>query len=207
MLKAILFDFDGTLVDSEPITLLEFINLMKNYHYSIPTNEQLRSLRGIPVDTIIKKLLPHISDEKIKEMYEFKNKNADRFMQKIKLFPHVKKVITQLKNQYKLAIVTSRRRRGLDMLLQQHNVKHLFEVCVAKEDVVNHKPHPEGILKAIHLLGINKEHAIYVGDAETDVMTASAAGISCVMISKSSQNYGAKHHISGISELPLIIAE
>lgn len=205
MMKAIIFDFDGTLVDSDPVTLLEFAHLMKHYNYPIPTDEQLHTLGGVPAIDMIKRLLPHLQREKINEMYEYKNRSGDEFMTKIKLFRHVKNVLTQLQSQYKLAIVTSRRRRGLDMLLQMHNLKHYFGVSIAKEDVVNHKPHPEGILKALQFFSIEKEDAMYVGDAQTDVFTARAAGVLCVIVSKLPEQYGEEYHVTGISGLPLFI--
>jgi len=205
MIKAILFDFDGTIVDSDHVTFLEFVNLMKNYKYPVPTNEQLLKFRGLPAIEIIKKLHPQLSDQKVQEMYEFKNINADRFMPKIKLFPNVNNVLKKLSSKFKLAVVTSRRRRGVNLLLKQHHLEELFLVTITKDDVVNFKPHAEGILKAIKMLKIEMDESVYVGDAEADVATANNAGITCVLISKDKEDYGAKFHLSEIIKLPLLI--
>ncbi len=204
MIKAVLFDFDGTLVDSDRITFDEIVSIAKNFHLSVPTYTQILTFRGVPVINILKELYPHLSEDKINELIDFKRRNMETFLPQIQLKPFVNEALHDLKQRYLLGLVTSRAKYGLQFLLNAHNLKELFEVIICHDDSAQHKPHPEGILKAMEFLHVTSQETVYVGDTEIDVLTAHNAKIPCILISDSEETR-ADYHLKSLEDLTSVI--
>lgn len=207
MLKAILFDFDGVIVNSEDHTIYCFQRTFDECGKSIPVSEDIRKLMGLTVPIIFNTLIPGQPDEMYIQMQEkFKN-ISDATFTKIQLMPEVTDVIKRLGEYYKLAIVSNRRSESLHKLLLHHKLNNYFSVVYGREDVQNHKPHPEGIEKALVAIDVKPSEAIFIGDAEQDVHAAKNAGIPCVLINENDNIHQAKYHIKSIAELPGLINE
>ncbi len=101
----------------------------------------------------------------------------------VKPFPHVLSTLKMLKESgKKLAVVTSRRRYSLDIILESTNTAQYFDILVTPEDTVKHKPDAEPALKAIELLDADKHHCVFTGDALFDICSGSSAGIDTVFV-------------------------
>ena len=86
-------------------------------------------------------------------------------------------VLTQLSQRYFLAVVTSRHRLGIEHFYATSGLEGLLSVSIAFEDYDSPKPAPDPLLTACRRLGVSPEEAVYVGDAEVDVLCAAAAGM------------------------------
>lgn len=206
MIKAILFDFDGTLINSRQATIGYLQETFRQFDLRIPDEKELIPLFGYKVPDMLKQLLPDFTESQLQTIFEHSMKWSILSIPKIKLMPDVTDVLNKLKkNKYKLAVVTSRGKRTMKILLSKFHLNQYFEAIVDREDVQKHKPHPEGVLGVLKRLKISPLHAIYVGDARADIETAHNAGISCILISPVKENWGEDYHIHSIKELPSLM--
>jgi pyrophosphatase PpaX len=101
----------------------------------------------------------------------------------VRLFPGVDETLAALQeNGRKLAIVTSRKRFSLEVLLQATDTSKYFDVLVTPEDTEKHKPDPEPALKAMMFLGANRDKTVFVGDAHFDISSGAGAGVDTVFV-------------------------
>ncbi len=207
MLKAILFDFDGVVVDTYEHTIYCFQLTLKHYNKKVPNREDFQGLLGLTTFGIIKGLLPEESEDKLEEMLGYYKIVSDKNIRMITLFNGAKEVIQKLSRNYKLAIVSSRRTESVHKLLKLHQLHQYFLVIIAREDIHHHKPHPEGITIALSGLKVKPEESVYIGDTWVDVETAHNAGMPCILIANFENNFGADYHILKISELPELITQ
>src|SRR5207248_1901097 len=82
----------------------------------------------------------------------------------------------------RLGVVTAKRRATVGLAFRVLPLAHLFDAVVASDDVERNKPHPDGILRALELLGATPEEAAYVGDSPYDVEAARRAGVCSVAV-------------------------
>lgn len=175
----IIFDLDGTLLDSKNLIFRSFIHTFEHFRpgYNL-TDEELESFFG---PTLHQTFSKYSNDEKeIEQMIayyrEFNVSNHDNM---VKLFPGCKELINTLhKKKYKLAIVSSKKDDLVNHALEIFGIKDMFDIVIGAEMVKKHKPDPEGILLALKEL--DAKHACYVGDTINDMIAAKAAGIKCV---------------------------
>lgn len=78
---------------------------------------------------------------------------------------------------YLLGIVTGKAKRSLELSLEKLNMKKYFDVFISGDDVDQPKPHPEGILKAIEMLGVSKDDVAFIGDSDVDISAGKAAEV------------------------------
>lgn len=175
-IDAVLFDLDGTLVDSIPL-IAE--TLQKTIHEFFPD----ASISPTAIDAMIGPPLSatfggFTSDSRLVsrmiERYRAIYK-ADE-LETIRLFPNVRETLLELKRRgFRLAVVTTKFTESALPSLSHFGLLDLFDVIIGLENVKHHKPHPEPVLKALDAFPHGR--AVMVGDTEGDLVAGRAAGI------------------------------
>ncbi len=184
MLSAVLFDFDGTLVDTT-----EMIHQSMRHATSSVLGRE-----DIPRETLLANVgqpLPRqmelLNAEKAELLLEaYRSHHEEHHDALIGEFPGVDESLSRLQAAgIKVAIVTSKRRPSVEMALDNFPaLRNVVDRFVTMEDTTEHKPHPEPLLRGLKLLGgVPKERAAYVGDSPFDVEAAKAAALTSVAVS------------------------
>ncbi len=173
---AILFDFDGTLVDTFPLIKESFKHTFKTHPITQEISDgDIQTFFGPPLKETFAKYYPIDMVEEVIATYREHNlKNHDAY---VKAMPNAKELLDYLKAQeYEIAIVTSKLKDAAMLGLEVSGLKPYFDVVVTLDDVDAHKPNPEGLLKACALLNVAHDSMIYVGDTASDMKTAHNMG-------------------------------
>jgi pyrophosphatase PpaX len=183
LLRAALFDFDGTLVDTTDLIYQSMRHAAGEVLGREISREVLMANVGQPLPRQME-LLSAEHAEALLDSYRLHNEeNHDAL---IKEFPGVEESLARLCSAgVRVAVVTSKRRFSVDMALKTFpGLGEVVDQWVTMEDTTEHKPRPEPLLKGLELLGkIPKEEAAYVGDSPFDVAAAKAAGVRSVAVS------------------------
>jgi pyrophosphatase PpaX len=183
VLRAALFDFDGTLVDTTDLIYQSMRHASGEVLGREISREVLMANVGQPLPRQME-LLSAEHAEALLDSYRLHNEeNHDAL---IKEFPGVEKALGRLRAAgVGVAVVTSKRRFSVEMALKSFpGLGEVVDQWVTMEDTEQHKPRPEPILKGLELLGdIPREEAAYVGDSPFDVAAARAAGVASVAVS------------------------
>ncbi len=184
MLSAVLFDFDGTLVDTT-----EMIHQSMRHAASsvlgrddIPRETLLANV-GQPLPRQME-LIDAERAELLLEAYRWHHEEHHDDL--IGEFPGIEEALTRLRSaSLQVAVVTSKRLVSVEMALKNFpGLRDVVDRFVTMEDTTEHKPHPEPLLRGLELLGnVPKEEAVYVGDSPFDVEAAKAAGLTSVAVS------------------------
>lgn len=181
MIKGLLFDFDGTMIDTrEGIENSWKVMYKKVKNQEIPA-DVLRNSFGEPLKTSLAKIFPELDMETAIKIYrEYGDVNPDKML---KPFPGIVEMIKKLAVAgYDLAVVTSRMEPSTMEGLENAGMKQCFKSVQTATNCKNHKPHPEPILKALEELGLEKEQVLMVGDTLFDLQAAKAAGVKSVLV-------------------------
>ncbi|WP_391209316.1 HAD family hydrolase [Psychrobacillus sp. L4] len=175
-MKAIIFDFDGTIANTLPICYYSFQSVFKAFDNKELSNEDIKAMFGPSETGIIRENLIHLNKEQAIDMYY--EKYLENHLQLVKQNHEMDDLLKYIKKMgLKLAIVTGKAKRSLDISLRALQMEDLFEVLVTGDDVIDPKPHPEGVIKALTLLNVQKEDAIFIGDSEADIVAGLQAGV------------------------------
>jgi pyrophosphatase PpaX len=208
MIEVLLFDFDGVIIDSRQANILQFQTTLKHFNLPPVEEELFQSLLELRTTDILKNLLPNLSDEELAPIYEYSRDMSFRNATSIELMPGVLRVLEELGRRHKLALVTNRGKRTVEILFNKHNLGRFFSTVIDREEVKRHKPHPEGILTAMKRLGVAApEKALYIGDSRGDVEAAHNAGMRCVLISEAKESFGSDYQLQSIVDLPQLISQ
>jgi pyrophosphatase PpaX len=177
--RVVLFDLDGTLIDSIPL-ILSSMKAAFDGHPRPPPVAEWVALIGTPLDAMIRRWAVDEADvERLKERYKVHQWAHHDAM--VHAFPGVPEVLDLLSARgVRMAVVTSKlepsARRSLDFLgLTRH-----FELVVGLEATGRHKPDPAPVLHALERLGARPDDAVFVGDSPHDVLAGNAAGVATV---------------------------
>ena len=173
-IKAVLFDLDGTLIDTSDLIFRSFEYALDTVlHTQIPREELLWTF-GRPLEQIMKNLGGERADELLKAFRAYSISHETD----INLFPQVHETLAHLRAKgIKTAIVTSRIRPSTmrDLEILQLNPA-LFDAIITPESTIEHKPNPAPALKAMELLGVSPEETIMIGDSMHDLQCGRQAG-------------------------------
>ncbi len=176
MIKAILWDFDGTLVDSEEIWFEVVAEVFEKFGHKI-TPKIYQKYLGLTIEAILERLKVdlniHISVDDFRAQITKKLTAHD--------IPLVDDAFATLSNLHKLGItmgvVTASHLAWNKPILIHHDIFQFFKFIVSQDDVDNNKPHPESYLKAIDLLQIPLDEIIVVEDSSVGITAAHDAGL------------------------------
>ncbi len=176
----ILFDLDGTLIDSTEAILSSFADTFRDFGDPAPPSGEIEMLIGHPLTYMFAHLgVPRKSVARYVERYKSHYRVRSKPM--TRLLPGAKEAIEEASSFARLGIVTTKTGLYSRILLEHMGVMHHFEVLIGSEDVVHPKPHPEPILKALHRMGIGSSKNVWmVGDTCLDMKSAADAGILAV---------------------------
>lgn len=205
---AIIFDFDYTLADSSRGAIECIKYALNKLNKSEVKDELARKTIGLSLKDTYSYLTGDISVERQEIFSSLFIERADTVMADLtEVFKDVDEVITVLKEHVKIGIVSTKFRYRIEEILKREKMYKLFDVIIGGEDVEEHKPNPEGLLKAIELIGSRKENILYVGDSITDAKTAINAGVEFIAmltgITQKEQflDYDIKNYAKNIHEL------
>jgi HAD superfamily hydrolase (TIGR01509 family) len=180
MIKAVVFDIDGVLMDSFEANYEFFGNLLSNFGYEMPNKDAFSSMFHMTMINTIKHITGSTDEEEILKIWEF-GKNLDVPHHLLKIPEHSKKIIENLSTEYTLAIVTSKRNVNIFKAPQMQEIEKYFKTAIGFNDVQNHKPHPEPLLLAADRLGVLPEEVVYIGDMPSDREAARSAGMKFIL--------------------------
>ncbi len=178
-LQAILFDIDGTLVDTVSLIVqaLDY-TYRKHLGISLPY-EELRRLIGLPLhvqmhylDDRVERAVDHAQMEADERAYYEAHRHLER------VIPEAVSAVRVVKQRgYRTALVTSKNRLELAITLPQLQLEEWVDTIVSADDTQRHKPNPDPVLKALERLQVAPESAVYIGDTVFDIACARSAGV------------------------------
>jgi pyrophosphatase PpaX len=177
----VLFDLDGTLIDSGAMILASFRHATRTVlEREIPDAELAALVGGMNIHEQMRTLDARHADELVR-VYREHNEPLHADLQ---AFPGVENLLGELRSQgRKLGVVTSKRRRTVDLAFAVLPIERFFDAVVTSGDTERHKPNPEPVLLALERLGADPAAAAFVGDSPFDVRAGKAAGVFSVGVS------------------------
>lgn len=169
-----IFDIDGTLTSTNQLIFDSFNFIAKKYLDRTFTNKEIISMFGPTEDVILKEWCRDKYEEARKDYYKFYSDNHGM----AELYTGMKEILEYLKSKnYPLGIFTGKGREASMITLKKLEVVHYFDLIVTGDNVANHKPSAEGILKFVNHFGLNKKRVLMIGDSVSDVKASKEAGI------------------------------
>lgn len=196
--KLIMFDLDGTLVDSAPDLALAINHMLITLKRDTFTPDKIRSWVGNGAETLVKRVL-FGNTEKHEESNSICLETAltlfldfykNNLCVKTVVYPHVSSTLKILKAQgYRLVIVTNKPFAFIAPILQGLQLEGIFELCVGGDTLSVRKPDAQHLLYVCNKLGVSHQQCVMVGDSRNDILAANAAKIQSIGLTYG-YNYG-----------------
>lgn len=175
--KVILFDLDGTIIDSTEAILESFEQAFQSFGVEVPSDEVIKSYIGLPLDTMFINM-GVVESEAMGYVQAYKEHYRTIHTQKTTLLPRAKEAVELAHTYAKLGVVTTKTSVYSKELLEHFGIMQYFDVLVGRDDVEHPKPHPEPVLKALDALDYRFGRVAYmVGDTSHDMLAAYEADI------------------------------
>lgn len=199
MLRAVIFDFNGVIVDDEPIHHEAFRRVLAEEGFKLSEEEYLE--RYLPLDdrscfrTFLETNRREVTESAVDDLVRRKAAYYSEAMQeRLAFFPGVLEFVPQVAQRYRLAIGSAGARREIEQILARGNVRQYFEVIVSAEDFSEPKPSPEVFVKSLSLLNqgnpassppLTADECLVIEDSVAGVEAAHAARMRCLAVSNS----------------------
>lgn len=175
----IIFDFDGTLADTQRNVVGAMQDVMRELHMPMQDYATCASTIGLPLRKCYAKMFPEMTAEQLEECAQHHYKF---FAENLKTmppapFPHVRETLTELRSRgITIAIASSRANFSLMNLLRSIKLEGFFTCIIGADDIVHSKPDAEPVLKVLERTGYQAEDTLVVGDMDVDILMGKNAG-------------------------------
>ena len=170
----VLFDFDGTLVDSVALIVASFRHALGDE----VDDAELKSWIGRPLRLLMEQRRPGAADESMAEYRDFYRRHHDALIEPI---PGVPELLSDLVAAgVTTGVVSSKRADFIELGLTAVDLVGTVAVLASQDDTERHKPHPDPLLLAADRLGVEPSECVYVGDAVVDLQAGQAAGMGTI---------------------------
>lgn len=180
MIKCVLFDFDGTLMNTRTGILNSWKHLFMKKEGREITEEDISDTFGEPLKDSLARIFPDSPVEETLEIYrEYGRENPEQMMKPFEGMPEVVKKLHD--HGYKIGLVTSRGSVSSEKGLKDWDMLQYFDVLVTADRCERHKPDAEPALKALAALGASADEALLVGDTPFDLQCGKNAGVRTIL--------------------------
>ena len=177
MIKSVLFDFDGTLADTAQGIVETLRESFVQLGLPVPTKDAMVATIGRPLWKAFQTLGNMTDDEAFQAVEIYRRLFMEYEIPNIRMFPDVETMLEQLAQRgIRMAIVTSRDRLSLDLILQNNGIDRFFETVVTVDDHLTPKPAPDMVLALLERMDIKATETLVVGDTTFDIEMGNRAG-------------------------------
>jgi pyrophosphatase PpaX len=177
----VLFDLDGTVIDSGAIILASMRHAAETVVGGTFTDAELMKAVGGPG---LEAQMVALDPDRVDELVRVYRAHNEPLHETLECCAGMDVVLAQLKDEgRRLGIVTAKRRLTVDLAFARLPIEHFFDVVVGGDETERHKPDPAPLLLALERLGVEADEAAYVGDSPFDMQAARAAGLYAVGVS------------------------
>lgn len=175
--NAVLFDLDGTLVDSSKAIINAVEKVLELKGLTCDRAKVARMI-GVPLENIFSFLVPNLSQEEIWQLvHEYRKYYVKHHLENTAINPHAEALLRELKEKgLKLGIITTKYKEPVMEVLSHFGLSELFDVVVTGYEVIRHKPAPDIVLAAAKRLRTDPKRCVVVGDSPLDVQAGKRAG-------------------------------
>lgn len=179
--RAILFDLDGTLLNTNQLILASFMHTLEHHCPGKYTEQDVLAIMGEPLIDMMRRF-DHGQAEQMVETYQQHNiANHDHY---VDIFPYVTEVIEELNQAgVRMAVVTNKRRPVVEMGLRLFDLDKWMDEVICVGDAPKAKPDPDMLLLAMDRLQVKPEETLMVGDSRYDLIAARNAGVASAGVS------------------------
>lgn len=183
--SAVIFDLDGTLLDTIGDLTASINHTMKKYGFPCRSVEEVRSFVGNGVANLVSRCLPEETDSELFSecLSSFKSHYKEHAAELTQPYEGIRELLTSLKSMNIRTAVVSNKVHDTSSLIIDRYFGSLIDVTIGQRDSFPKKPDPYGTLEAIRLLNCRPEECIYVGDSEVDCKTGHNAGLQVIGVS------------------------
>ena len=195
---AVLFDLDGTLIDSGAIILASFRHATQTVLRREIPDAELAALVG---GSSIHDQMRSIDAAQVDELVRVYREHNEPLHDELEAFEGIEHVLAELSREgRRLGIVTAKRRKTVELAFAVLPLERYFDVVVTSDMTERHKPDPEPVLTALERLGVGPAEAAFVGDSPFDVASGKAAGVFTVAVA-----WGNIHPIENLAEADVLV--
>ncbi|MHA1506828.1 MAG: HAD family hydrolase [Candidatus Asgardarchaeia archaeon] len=183
MIKGVILDFDGTIVDTVDAIAEAVVKSAEKLGVKLK-KEEVKPHIGMGGDHLLRKFFGD-DLELIEKMKKLWAKSSEKYMdlKSVRLFPNAKKFLTELRRRgYKIGIGSSSLKRHIEKILGHFKLEELVDCYVSGEEIERGKPEPDIFIKVTEILGLKPEECIVVGDTEYDIIAGKKMGSRTVLV-------------------------
>ena len=210
MIDTVIFDFDGTLADTNQLIINSFRHIYRKFHDSECNEDYVLSTFGEPLELTLRRDFKDFRYEDVVGSY--RAYQVERFEKEVFLYDTVKETIEYLSNKnIKTGIATSRLKSSTITALNNFGLDKYFQAVITADDVVRHKPDKEPLIKTINELKSTAANTLFVGDSKFDMECAINAKATPVLAGwhknseELAEKYGIKYILNKMWDLTEII--
>jgi pyrophosphatase PpaX len=206
--STILFDLDGTLIDTNELIFASFEHAFEIHCPNTYTRADILPIMGEPLADQMHHFDPTQAEAMVNTYRQFNESEHDRY---VSLFPHVADCLSQLHQQgIKMGVISNKRRQVVEQGLQLFQLDQWMSVVICEGEAERNKPYPDMLLLALEKLEANTATTLMVGDSRFDIIAAQRANIDSVGVAWSLHSDDIKQHqptywINDIRELLSLI--
>ncbi len=182
MLRGVIFDMDGVIVDSEPLHLQAEKKLFDSFGVTL-TDKELQGYMGRSPRVLLESIIERYGfNTSFEELYPVHQKNLlQLYDEKAELFPRLMDLVKILKSSHiDMAVASSSSKSLISLVLKKFHLSFYFKVAVSGDEVKRPKPNPDIFLETVSKLGHHPSECVVIEDSTAGVQAAKSAGAACV---------------------------
>jgi phosphoglycolate phosphatase len=179
--KLIVFDWDGTLIDSAATIVQCIQDAARDLGVEVPDRDRASHVIGLGLHDSLRHAVPELAPERYTEFSLAYRRHFMLRQDAMLLFPGIPELLAELKERARLAIATGKSRRGLDRALETGNLGRFFAASRCADET-NPKPHPAMLLELMDELSVEPGDTLMIGDTSHDLEMAKAANVAALAV-------------------------